>query len=50
MLTEGIIALWASYSFTGPIFHTISLHALREVQVGHNKRLIQVWSLLYSIT
>jgi hypothetical protein len=25
---EGIIAIWASYSFAGPIFHNISFPAL----------------------
>jgi hypothetical protein len=29
---KGMIALWASYSFTGPIFHTICLPALLEAQ------------------
>jgi hypothetical protein len=32
MPTEGIIALWALYPFTGPIFHTISIHVLQEAQ------------------
>jgi hypothetical protein len=26
--TKGIIELWASYSFTGPVFHAVSLPAL----------------------
>jgi hypothetical protein len=28
MQTKGIIAIWPSYSITGPAFHTISLPAL----------------------
>jgi hypothetical protein len=28
MQTKGIIVLWPSFLFTGPIFHTISLPAL----------------------
>jgi hypothetical protein len=28
MSTKGIVALWASYSFTGSVFHTIFLPAL----------------------
>jgi len=30
MPTKGIIALWASYSFTGPILHTVCLPTLWE--------------------
>jgi hypothetical protein len=44
MLTTVITALWSSYSFTGPISHTISLPVLLEAQgrilrVNRNKRL-----------
>jgi hypothetical protein len=46
MPTKGIIAPWASYSFTGPIFHTISLRRCEKckteiLRVECNKRLIQ---------
>jgi hypothetical protein len=46
MPTKGIIALWVSYSFARPIFHTVSLPALLEAQgrdfkTDRNKRLIQ---------
>jgi len=30
MTTKVIVALWASYSLTGPIFHTTCLSALWE--------------------
>jgi hypothetical protein len=52
---EGNITFWASYSFTGPIFYTVSLLDCEKVKseiwrVDRSKRLIKVWSLLHSIT
>jgi hypothetical protein len=47
LLPKGIIALWVSYSFTKPVFHTFPfLHCERHkaeiLKVDFNKCLIQV--------
>jgi hypothetical protein len=36
MPAEQSIALWASYSFTGPVFHSFPLPVLREAQYTFN--------------
>jgi hypothetical protein len=43
MSTKGIIALWYSYSLTGPVLHTISLPAFWEVQ-GRNFKSGPQWT------